>query len=78
MQVLGVTDIQGEKVIMLRMIQGRDPDWVQKPFFAEYNNQAIWLDQLRPAFGKEKFFFEEEEHENIYDLYNEGESYYLQ
>ena len=77
-QVLGVTDIQGEKVIMLRMIQGRDPDWVQKPFFAEYNNQAIWLDQLRPAFGKEKFFFEEEEHENIYDLYNEGESYYLQ
>lgn len=77
-QVLGVTNIQGEKVIMLRMIQGRDPDWVQKPFFAEYNKQAIWLDQLRPAFGEQKFFFEEDKYDNIYDFIEDSDSYYVQ
>jgi L-lysine 2,3-aminomutase len=77
-QIMGVSEVYGDKVIILRMLQGRNPDWVQKPFFAEYNSNAIWLDQLRPAFGKEKFFFEEEEIENIYDLVSEGESHYIQ
>jgi KamA family protein len=58
-QVLGVEEVKGEKVMVLRMLQGRAPDWVQRPFFAAYNPQALWLDELKPAFGKEKFFFEE-------------------
>ena len=29
------------------------------PFFAKYDENAIWLDDLEPAFG-EKFFFEDE------------------
>jgi hypothetical protein len=44
---------------MLRMLQGRDPDWAMRPFFAEYDDGAIWLDELVPAFGEERFFFEE-------------------
>lgn len=57
-EVQGVTEIQGEKVFVLRFIQARDPDWVQRPFFARFDEQATWLDQLKPAFGEKKFFFE--------------------
>lgn len=59
-QVLGVSEIKGEKVFVLRMLQGRNPDWVARPFFAEYNPDAIWISDLKPAFGEDKFFFEEE------------------
>jgi len=57
-QVIGETEINGEKVLGLRFIQGRDPKWVHKPFFAKYNENAIWLDDLEPAFGEDAFFFE--------------------
>ncbi len=59
-QILGTAEIMGKKVIVMRMIQGRNPDWVARPFFAEYDDKAIWIDQLKPAFGEEKFFFEDE------------------
>ena len=58
-QVDGVVTIMGEKVFALRFLQGRNPDWVQRPFFAKYDENAIWLDDLKPAF-EEKFFFEDE------------------
>jgi len=58
-QVDGVVTVKGEKVISLRFLQGRNPDWVQRPFFAKYDENAIWLDDLKPAF-EDKFFFEEE------------------
>lgn len=58
-EVQGVTEIAGEKVFVLRFIQARNPEWVQRPFFAKYDAEATWLDQLRPAFGEEKFFFED-------------------
>jgi KamA family protein len=56
-QVLGVEEIAGKKVFVMRFIQGRDPDWVAKPFFAEYDPDATWMTQLKPAFS-DKFFFE--------------------
>lgn len=59
-QVLGVAEIRGEKVFVLRFIQGRNPMWVDIPFFAKYDPKATWFDQLVPAFGEEKFFFEDE------------------
>ena len=59
-QVLGVSEVAGEQVIVLRMLQGRNPDWVGRPFFAKYSETARWLDDLEPAFGEEKFFFEDE------------------
>lgn len=59
-QVLGVAKVNEEKVIVMRFLQGRDPDWVQRPFFAAYDENAAWIDELTPAFGSEKFFFEEE------------------
>ncbi len=57
--VLGVTTINDQKFIVLSFLQGRNPDWVQRPFFAKYDENAIWLDDLKPAFT-EQFFFEEE------------------
>jgi hypothetical protein len=54
----GISRIHGEKVFILRMLQGRNPDWAYKPFFAKYDPSAIWLDDLEPAFGEDRFFFE--------------------
>lgn len=59
-EIQGITEVGGEKVFVLRFIQGRNPDWVQRPFFARFDDQATWLDHLRPAFGEEKFFFQDE------------------
>jgi len=59
-QILGVTETENEKVITLRMIQGRNSDWAAKPFFAKYDENAIWYTDLVPAFGEEKFFFQDE------------------
>lgn len=59
-EVSGVSEINGEKVFVLRFIQARNPDWVQRPFFAKYDEEATWLDDLKPAFGEEKFFWEDE------------------
>lgn len=58
-QVLGTSEIEGKKIITLRFLQARNPDWVHIPFFAKYDENAIWIDDLKPAFG-EKFFFEDE------------------
>jgi L-lysine 2,3-aminomutase len=58
-QVLGVSEIGKKKVFALRMIQGRNPDWAARPFFARYDENVSWFYDLRPAFS-DKFFFEDE------------------
>jgi KamA family protein len=55
----GITEVGGEKVFALKFLQGRDPSWVNRLFFAQYDPKATWLDGLKPAFGEERFFFEE-------------------
>ena len=57
--VMGTTTINNEKLIVLRFLQGRNPAWVETPFFAKYDENAIWLDDLKPAFA-DKFFFEDQ------------------
>jgi len=57
--ILGVSEINGQKVMALQLLQGRESEWVGIPFFAKYDENAIWLDDLVPAFG-EKFFFEDD------------------
>jgi KamA family protein len=59
-EVQGITELQGEKVFVLRFIQGRNADWVQQPFFARFDPHASWLDELQPAFGESEFFFSKE------------------
>ena len=55
----GVAEVAGRQVLALQFLQGRDPDWVRRPFYAEYDPEATWLDDLVPAFGQPRFFFEE-------------------
>ncbi len=57
-EVTGVAKIFGTKVFVLRFLQARSPEWVGKPFFARFDGQARWLDELEPAFGENCFFFE--------------------
>ncbi|MFB4318990.1 KamA family radical SAM protein [Actinomadura sp. 21ATH] len=46
----GVLELHGQKVFVLHFIQCRDSDLVGKPFFAKYDPEAVWLDDLKPAF----------------------------
>src|SRR5690554_5838090 len=59
-QIVCVSDIpvngKMEKVFVLQMLQGRNPDWVNRPFFAKFDPEARWMDDLVPAFGEEFFF----------------------
>ncbi len=59
-QILGISEVGGEKVMQLRFIQGRNPDWVHRPFFAAYDENATWLSDLRPAFGEPRFFYQDD------------------
>ena len=68
--VTGVTEIKGEKVFILNFLQCRNPDLVGMPFFAKYDADATWLDQLEPAFGEKEFFYEKD---NLLGEYSDSE-----
>jgi len=57
--VLGITEAGGEKCFVLQFLQGRNSGWVRRPFFARFDPDATWLSDLKPAFGEEKFFWQE-------------------
>jgi KamA family protein len=59
-EIQGTAEVMGEKVFVLRFLQGRNPDWVHQPFFARYDERATWLDQLQPALGADRFFYSDE------------------
>jgi hypothetical protein len=56
--VRGISDVGGSKVFVLELLQARNPHWVGRPFFASFDPRATWLDDLEPAFGAERFFFD--------------------
>ncbi|HVR27964.1 MAG TPA: lysine 2,3-aminomutase, partial [Thermoanaerobaculia bacterium] len=58
-RILGISEVAGEHVFVLDFLQARDPAWVRRPFFARFDEKATWLDELEPAFGEDRFFFEE-------------------
>lgn len=68
-QILGVNEIKGEKVFMLRFLQCRNPNLTDIPFFAKYNSNATWLDELEPAFGEKQFFYDKD---NLIDRVDDG------
>lgn len=56
--VLGVEEVNKEKVFVLKFIQSREPSWTNRIFFARFDPKATWMDDLKPAFGAKEFFFE--------------------
>ncbi len=62
-QLLGKTEVEKNGNIIdafvLRFIQARNPNWVNKPFLAKFNKHAYWLTDLEPLYG-DNFFFQEQ------------------
>ncbi len=56
-EIQGIAEVGNEKFFVLRLIQARNSEWVQRPFFARYDPDATWLNQLSPAFGESEQFF---------------------
>ena len=56
----GIADIGEQKVFALKFLQARNPRWTNRVFFAEYDESASWIDDLKPAFA-DQFFFEEDQ-----------------
>lgn len=52
----GTAEIGGKKVFVCRFLQSRTPEWTGRPFFAEYDENARWFDDLRPASGHPWFW----------------------
>ena len=47
----GITELAGQQVFVLHMIQARDPGLVGTPFFARFDPDATWISDLEPAFA---------------------------
>ncbi|MGA1463969.1 MAG: lysine 2,3-aminomutase, partial [Steroidobacteraceae bacterium] len=58
--VHGTQQVRGEKVFILSFLRGRKQEWAGRPFFARYDESATWLDELKPAFDEDHFFFEQD------------------
>ncbi len=59
--VQGVVEVAGRKVFALSFLQARRREWVRRIFHARYDPEAVWLDDLAPAFGRREFFFDRDD-----------------
>ena len=55
-----VVNVNGEKVFALRLIQGRNPEWTNRLFFAAFDPAAVWWGDLKPPGFDDGFFFDNE------------------
>ncbi|MDV7245228.1 MULTISPECIES: lysine 2,3-aminomutase [Rhodococcus] len=53
----GVVELDGGRAFALRYLQARNPEMVGRPFFAAYDEQAQWWDELRPYGPRDRAFF---------------------
>jgi KamA family protein len=56
--VLGIHEINGDKAFVLEYLQAREPSLVRRPFFAKYDPEASWYDQLEPFSEADTPFFQ--------------------
>jgi len=74
--VEGVSEVHGERVFVLSMIQSRVADQVRRPFFARFDPDAAWLTDLVPAFGGDRFPFEREAKDRLGAHRHDGGSWH--
>lgn len=49
-EITGITKLFGVKVFNLRFLQGRNPEWVGRPFYAKYDpRQSGWMIYVLPS-----------------------------
>ena len=53
--VRDVVRVGHEHAFLCQFLQARDGAWAGRTFFARFDAEATWLDELRPAFGAERF-----------------------
>jgi hypothetical protein len=53
------------KVFNLKFLQARNPAWTKETFYAKFDPNATWLNELKPAFGESEFLFKKEYEEHI-------------
>jgi KamA family protein len=53
----GVVELGGEPHFVLKLIQARNPEWVGRTFFARFDPDATWIDELEPPLGEDGFFY---------------------
>jgi L-lysine 2,3-aminomutase len=54
--ILGVTEVGSRRAFVLQFLQARDPDLVRRPFFARYDSEATWYDDLEPLTAADRPF----------------------
>jgi L-lysine 2,3-aminomutase len=72
--LMGKETINGEETFVFKFFQARKPEWMHKVFFAKFDPNATFFDQLVPAFGEKKWFFEDEQEEMSRTAMTEGSS----
>jgi KamA family protein len=55
--IAGTSEINGEKVFVLKVIHSLNPDSIGKIFFAKYDTTATRFEHLKPAFDDKPFGF---------------------
>lgn len=60
--MLGVTEINGEKVFALKFNESRNMEWMDRVFLAKYDEKQNTIEKLLP-YDTDKHFYEEELHE---------------
>jgi len=57
--LLGTTEINGEKVFALKFNEARNMKWMDKVYFAKYDEKENTIEKLKP-YGSSKYFYEDE------------------
>ncbi|MFC2087404.1 hypothetical protein ACFLSA_04520 [Bacteroidota bacterium] len=57
--LLGVVEINREKVFVLKFNESRNMEWMDKVFLAQYDEKENTIEKLKP-YGTKKYFFEDE------------------
>jgi KamA family protein len=52
----GMATHGGQSLFCCRFLQARRPEWVGRPFFAAFDPDAVWIDDLKPASGEPWFW----------------------
>ena len=58
-RLLGESTLGGHRCFVLDFLRAKDPEWVRRPFFARFDPDATWFDDLQPAFAGQDFFFDD-------------------
>ncbi len=57
--ILGTSEINGEKVFALKFNEGRNMDWMDRVYFARYDDKENTIEKLKP-YENDKHFYEDE------------------